>query len=80
MERMTANVRIDELQAPASTGLARMVGSWIAWFRREREVRQAVDTLMTLDDRMLADIGLDRSHAEYVVRNGRLPSWAEQSR
>lgn len=37
------------------------------WWQRER----ALQRLMAMDDRMLADIGLSRSELHYAVRHGR---------
>ena len=48
---------------PIKRGIARIM-------ERHRR-RQDIDILLALDDRMLADIGLDRSEIEYVVRHGR---------
>jgi uncharacterized protein YjiS (DUF1127 family) len=45
--------------------------SW-AWFRHEREIRQAVESLRRLDDNTLRDIGIpDRSQIEWRVRQRR---------
>jgi uncharacterized protein YjiS (DUF1127 family) len=46
----------------------------IARIRNERRIRRAVDELMALDDRTLADIGLTRGDVERVVRYGRFPA------
>jgi len=48
-----------------------VAGRWRHW-RREREVKKAVATLVELDDRTLRDIGIPhRSKIEYAVRYGR---------
>jgi uncharacterized protein YjiS (DUF1127 family) len=43
---------------------------WAEWFRSERHIRRATNELMTLDDRMLADIGLTRADLAYGARYG----------
>jgi uncharacterized protein YjiS (DUF1127 family) len=48
-----------------------VAGRWWHW-RREREVKKAVATLVELDDRTLRDIGIPhRSQIEHAVRYGR---------
>jgi len=39
--------------------------------RESRRSRRDATTLLSLDDRMLADIGMHRSQVEYAVRYGR---------
>jgi uncharacterized protein YjiS (DUF1127 family) len=53
------------------TLLASWVNRLIAWFEARRRIRRAVDELMALDDRTLADIGLTRGEILYAVRHGR---------
>lgn len=43
----------------------------IAAIRREREIRRASAHLHSLDDRMLADIGIPHGHISERVRYGR---------
>jgi uncharacterized protein YjiS (DUF1127 family) len=53
----------------------------IASIMKERNIRRDVDHLQALDDRLLADIGLDRGSLEHVVRYGRFcPSANERTR
>ena len=47
------------------------LGSLIAWFRREVEIRQATNELAALDDRQLADIGVSRGRIDFMARYGR---------
>lgn len=46
--------------------LAKLVG----WFGKEYRIRQAIKDLKSLDDRMLADIGLRRVDIEHAARFG----------
>ena len=41
------------------------------WIRNEREIGRAINTLMALDDHMLADIGLKRTQVKHAARHGR---------
>jgi uncharacterized protein YjiS (DUF1127 family) len=53
-------------------GVWRFIASGLASWRREQEIRQAVDALAEFDDRTLRDIGISgRSGIEYAVRHGR---------
>ncbi len=55
--------------APApSSWLARVVAAW----RRHRRIAAGRAALRELDDRMLADLGLDRGGIERAVRRGRV--------
>ena len=45
----------------------------ITKFAKWRRVRRDTKTLLMMDDRLLADIGLRRSDVEYLARYGRLP-------
>jgi uncharacterized protein YjiS (DUF1127 family) len=55
--------------APASSSwFARAVSAW----RRHRRIAAGRAALRELDDRMLADLGLDRGSIERAVRRGRL--------
>ncbi len=54
----------------AGRGMAVIVRLWRAWRARE-VVRRAARELLEMDDRMLADIGIDRSQIDDAVRNGR---------
>ena len=49
---------------------APVLGRLIAWFRNELRIRRGIDELMTLDDRMLSDIGLTRGSIEHAARYG----------
>jgi uncharacterized protein YjiS (DUF1127 family) len=42
-----------------------------AWIRNKRRFRRAMNELMALDDRLLADIGLTRGQVEQAARQGR---------
>jgi uncharacterized protein YjiS (DUF1127 family) len=54
--------------------LARRVATILGlWRRRQRDRRELV-RLAELDDRMLADIGLSRSDAEFLINK---PFWRE---
>ena len=51
--------------------LARAMKQGIAAIASRHRRRRHIDGLMTLDDRMLRDIGLGRGDIEYAVRYGR---------
>ena len=59
--RSAATALIDAIVVP--------VRQMLAGFIRERALRRAENELMTLDDRMLKDIGLSRSEIGSAVRN-----------
>ncbi len=46
-----------------------------AWLRQRREVRRSKAELSVLDDRLLADIGIERHEMGEVARLGHLPGW-----
>ena len=48
----------------AITSVARAI---VRWQRQRRDIME----LQRMDDRLLADIGITRGEAEYMVRNGR---------
>lgn len=54
----------------ARDGVIAALAALPAWHRRARERAQ----LLTLDERMLADIGITRAEAEYL---GNKPFWRE---
>lgn len=61
---------------PSPTGwLVQVFGRCIALFRHRWQVRRTAELLTTLDDKMLADIGLMRDQVWHVARDGRLPDW-----
>lgn len=51
--------------------LVAVVRRGVAWYRTGRRMRRAVDELMALDDRTLADIGITRSDIAFAVRRDR---------
>jgi uncharacterized protein YjiS (DUF1127 family) len=57
--------------------LGNVVRSLASEVARRRRLRRGLDALRSLDDRMLADIGIARSEAERVVRHGR---WGNEPR
>jgi uncharacterized protein YjiS (DUF1127 family) len=68
----TRTSRIDGLGAVSWRDL--LVNSIRRRFGRlesELRLRRDLDDLMSLDDRILADIGLSRGEIDYVVRHGR---------
>ena len=75
-----ARERLPEVYRPGSARrfsafLVTVATRAIAWYRTRRRMRRAVDELMALDDRMLADIGVSRSEIPYAVWRGRA-RWA----
>ncbi len=59
--KSTAKALLDAIVVP--------VRQMLAGFIRERALRRAENELMTLDDRMLRDIGLSRGEIWSAVRN-----------
>ena len=53
--------------------LLNLIKRLIAWIVWEWSIRRAINALMALDDRTLADIGLTRGAVEHVARYGRPP-------
>ena len=47
------------------------LGAWLHRWRELRRQRRDMRHLRTLDDRMLRDIGIDRSEIPFVVTQGR---------
>jgi uncharacterized protein YjiS (DUF1127 family) len=64
--RITALTMIDRLAAM-------IVSRCIAWIRHQRQIRRDIEALKTLDDHLLADIGLSRSQIGDIAYIGRLP-------
>jgi uncharacterized protein YjiS (DUF1127 family) len=62
-----------------ATWLGNVVRTLATEFARRRRLRRDLDQLLSLDDRMLADIGITRSEAERVVRCGRSGDDARKS-
>ena len=53
--------------------LAKSLARPIARMQSRRRTRRAIEELMALDNRMLADIGISRGEIEYAASFGRLP-------
>jgi uncharacterized protein YjiS (DUF1127 family) len=51
--------------------LARPIKRGIVWIAFRRQLRRDIEELMTLDDRMLRDIGLSRGEIEHAMPRGR---------
>lgn len=67
---MSSNTHALSLDGHATQGLAQRLWSrWEAYWTR-RAKRATVALLRGLDDRVLHDIGIDRSEIESVVYNG----------
>jgi uncharacterized protein YjiS (DUF1127 family) len=73
---MTTRVQLDlpAVYEPAFRGLPRVVnrGGWFSWVRAAAARWRQRRMLETLDDRMLADIGIGRSQA---LAEARKPCW-----
>jgi uncharacterized protein YjiS (DUF1127 family) len=59
--------------ASRQTLLVSSIKQLIAWIRSTHRVHRGIHELMALDDRMLADIGLNRGAIMYTAQHGRLP-------
>jgi uncharacterized protein YjiS (DUF1127 family) len=57
--------------ASESHGLLPSLAKAFAWVLEERRIKRTVGTLRGLNDRTLADIGIDRSQIAHVARYGR---------
>ena len=59
---------------PAKRAIGPLLASWIirsiAWLEARHRMRRAVDELMAMDDRMLADIGVSRGEILHAARHG----------
>lgn len=66
-----------EVQAgPATTGWAKAVDAArraLARFRHWRQVRRNIALLSSLDDKMLADVGIPRDQVKHVAGLGYVP-------
>jgi len=65
--RFTPSATLDASQAPARQGLTAWLMSIAESYRWSMERRSAVVALRSLDDRLLKDIGIDRSAITSVV-------------
>jgi uncharacterized protein YjiS (DUF1127 family) len=58
----------------ARRGIGPLLASWfirsIAWLEARRRTSRAVDELMAMDDRTLADIGVSRGEILHAARHG----------
>ena len=58
----------------AKRAIRPLLASWIirsiAWLEARRRTRRAIDQLMAMDDRMLADIGVSRGEILHAARHG----------
>jgi uncharacterized protein YjiS (DUF1127 family) len=64
---MSFNTRALSLQSQASPGLTQSLWAWWEGYWTRRAKRATVALLRGLDDRVLHDIGIDRSEIESVV-------------
>lgn len=58
---------------PARTTPAKLTKRAVAWIRGELGHHRAIGDLATLDNHILADVGLNRDIVDHVVRFGRVP-------
>jgi uncharacterized protein YjiS (DUF1127 family) len=65
--RFIPSATLDASQAPARQGLTAWLMSIVKSYRWSMERRSAVAALRSLDDRLLKDIGIDRSEITSVV-------------
>lgn len=61
----------DAPRSPIWTDAVKVIRQLIAWLKQKRVVRRDLKRLMELDDRELADIGLNRGDLLDAVRHGR---------
>jgi uncharacterized protein YjiS (DUF1127 family) len=66
-------------RSPLSSVLAAPRGI-VSMLAKEWSARRAAHALARLDDRMLRDIGLERSQIGFVVRRGRLAAMPQEVR
>ena len=57
----------DCMTGPVTTPQTRLYESYVTAFRKRRSRRAAIAQLHALEDRLLHDIGIDRSEIESVV-------------
>ena len=57
----------ERVAADAAARLAAALHAWVRW----RRMRDGLAELRALDDRMLADIGIDRGGVDRAARRGR---------
>ncbi len=57
--------------ARADVSLTERLNSAFNWVKHYRAMRRAERDLLALDDRLLNDIGIERSNIHQMVRNGR---------
>lgn len=68
------NVRaVPSYARPIALG-ERVVRMWREWLMAREAASSAAD-LAEADDRMLADVGVSRSHAEFLSGNPRIRKW-----
>jgi uncharacterized protein YjiS (DUF1127 family) len=64
---MSSNTHILSMERQAAQGIAQRLWRWWEAYWMRRAKRTTVALLRGLDDRMLHDIGIDRSEIESVV-------------
>jgi uncharacterized protein YjiS (DUF1127 family) len=64
---MSLNTRTLSLQSPSSSGLGQSLWAWWEGYWTRRAQAATVALLRGLDDRVLHDIGINRSEIESVV-------------
>ena len=57
--------------ARADVSLTERLNNAFKWVKHYRAMRRAERDLLALDDRLLNDIGIERSNIHHMVRNGR---------
>lgn len=67
IHRQIPNIHFNGWMTVAKTASASLWQRLMNW----RDQRRAIKALSKLDDRMLGDIGIDRSEIDSVVANGR---------
>jgi len=80
MDGLFSNSRAATAHEPWGAPLMRAMRRHLASAKLRQRIRRDIHRLRSLDDRMLADVGLHRAEIEPAVRHGRRPRDIERAR